>query len=33
MIDPCLKEEVSVAAYNKDGEIIGAKYVKFREAR
>ena len=27
MIDPCLKEEVSVAAYNKDGEIIGTRCV------
>lgn len=26
MIDPCLKDEVSVAAYNKDGEIIGVRY-------
>ena len=25
MIDPCLKNEVSVAAYNKDGEIIGVR--------
>lgn len=25
MIDPCLKDEVSVAAYNKDGEIIGVR--------
>ena len=28
MIDPCLKDEVSVAAYNKDGEIIGVRYIK-----
>ena len=28
LIDPCLKDEVSVAAYNKDGEIIGARYIK-----
>ena len=28
MIDPCLKDEVSVAAYNKDGEIIGVRYRK-----
>ena len=28
MIDPCLKDEVSVAAYNKDGEIIGVRYMQ-----
>ena len=28
MIDPCLKDEVSVAAYNKDGEIIGVRYIE-----
>ena len=28
MIDPCLKDEVSVAAYNKDGEIIGVRYIQ-----
>ena len=25
LIDPCLKDEVSIAAYNKDGEIIGVR--------
>ena len=27
MMDPCLKDGTSIAAYNKEGEIIGAKYV------
>ena len=25
MIDPCLKDSTSIAAYNKDGEIIGTR--------
>ena len=28
LIDPCLKDEVSIAAYNKEGEIIGVRYIK-----
>ena len=27
MMDPCLKDGTSVAAYNNEGEIIGAKYL------